>query len=81
MGVADWLRRRASQAMRDRDPDDIGGRTKAYLGPEIVVHWLTSAHERTPVIDLFTRLDFELRDRDTNGDQIVFGARFLLDAI
>ncbi len=59
----------------------LGGRTKAYLGPEIVVHWLTNTRERSPVIDLFTRLDFELRDRDTNADQIVFGARFLLDAI
>jgi hypothetical protein len=59
----------------------LGGRTKGYLGPEIVWHWLTNTRERSPVIDLFTRLDFELRDRDTNGDQIVFGVRFLLDAI
>jgi len=31
MGVADWLRRRIERTMRDRDPDDIGGRASALV--------------------------------------------------
>jgi hypothetical protein len=59
----------------------LGGRTRAFTGIELVLHVLTNKRERSPVIDAFVRADFELRDRDTNGDQIVLGTRFLLDAI
>jgi hypothetical protein len=59
----------------------LGGRTKVYTGLEVVLHYLTNNRERSPVIDFFVRADFEVRDRDMNGDQLVLGTRFLLDAI
>jgi hypothetical protein len=58
-------------------PDQV----KVYAGPEIVLHFLTSDKPRSPVVDVFIRADLEMRFRETNSDQAVLGARFLLDAI
>jgi hypothetical protein len=59
----------------------FGDRVGVYTGVEIVTHFLLSDEPRASVVDLFVRADFEDRFRDTNTDQIVFGTRFLLDAI
>jgi hypothetical protein len=56
-------------------------RVKAYVGPELVLHFLISDKPRASVVDVFLRADLELRFRETNSDQMVLGARFLLDAI
>ena len=53
-----------------------------YVGPELVVHILLSKNVRASVVDVFVRADFELRNRDlANADQVVLGARFLLDVL
>lgn len=56
-------------------------RVGIFTGPELVLHFLVSDKPRASVVDVFARMDFEVRSRETNTDQIVFGVRFLLDAI
>lgn len=53
-----------------------------YTGLELVGHALISKNLRASVVDVFVRGDFELRNRDlANADQVVVGARFLLDVL
>jgi hypothetical protein len=53
---------------------------KAFLGPEIVLHALPSDQPRASVIDAFVRADFQANARGVETyDQLVFGARYLLD--
>jgi hypothetical protein len=55
---------------------------KMFAGPEVVAHFLTSKGPRAPVVDTFVRVDFQASGRGTETyDQLVVGARFLLDAI
>ncbi|MBA2541076.1 MAG: hypothetical protein H0V17_15660 [Deltaproteobacteria bacterium] len=59
------------------DPD-----TSIYLGPEVVLHFMTTKKPRASVIDVFLRGDFELRNRDVeNLDMYAVGVRFLLDVL
>jgi hypothetical protein len=55
--------------------------TPAYVGFEVVTHFLTSKNPRSSVVDAFLRVDLEMRNRDTNTDQLVIGLRYLLDII
>jgi hypothetical protein len=59
----------------------FGDQTVARLGGELSIHLLPTPSPRSPVLDIFLRGDFELHKRDTNDDQIVLGARVLLDLI
>jgi hypothetical protein len=53
---------------------------KAFIGPEIVVHALPSKDPRASVIDAFVRADFQANGRGVETyDQLVLGARYLLD--
>ena len=53
---------------------------KAFIGPEIVLHALTSNQPRASVIDAFVRADFQANGRGVETyDQVVLGARYLLD--
>ncbi len=53
---------------------------KAFIGPEIVLHALASKQPRASVIDAFVRADFQANGRGAETyDQIVLGARYLLD--
>lgn len=61
--------------------EDVYPKTPVYTGVEIVTHFLTSKNPRSSVVDVFLRADFELRNRDTNSDQLVLGARYLFDLI
>jgi hypothetical protein len=54
---------------------------KAFIGPEIVLHALPSNQPRASVIDAFVRADFQANGRGVETyDQLVLGARYLLDA-
>jgi hypothetical protein len=59
----------------------FGDDFRLYASPEVVVHYLTSPKPRSSVIDLFLRFDYKANRREIEGDQIVLGARFLLDLI
>jgi hypothetical protein len=53
---------------------------KAFIGPEIVLHALPSKQSRASVIDAFVRADFQANGRGVETyDQLVLGARYLLD--
>jgi hypothetical protein len=53
---------------------------KAFLGPEIVLHALPSKQPRASVFDAFVRADFQANGRGVETyDQLVLGARYLLD--
>ena len=53
---------------------------KAFIGPEIVLHALPSKQPRASVIDAFVRADFQANGRGVETyDQLVLGARYLLD--
>lgn len=53
---------------------------KAFIGPEIVLHALPSQQPRASVIDAFVRADFQANGRGVETyDQLVLGARYLLD--
>jgi hypothetical protein len=54
-------------------------KTPVYLGLELVTHFMMSKNPRSSVVDVFARMDFEMRNRDTNSDQFVLGLRYLLD--
>jgi hypothetical protein len=56
-------------------------KTPVYTGLEIVTHFMMSENPRASVFDVFLRADFEMRNRDTNTDQLVLGLRYLLDLI
>ena len=58
-------------------------RTSAYVGPEIVLHFLTSKGPRASVVDVVVRADFEVRGRGEAYSQDVYslGVRYLLDII
>lgn len=68
----------ASLALGFTDP-----KLNAYLGPEIVVHFLTSKGPRASVLDVFARADFELRNRGEaySADIYALGVRYLLDVL
>jgi hypothetical protein len=53
---------------------------KVFIGPEIVLHALPSNQPRASVIDAFVRADFQANGRGVETyDQLVLGARYLLD--
>jgi hypothetical protein len=55
---------------------------KGFIGPEVVLHFLTSKQPRASVVDAFVRADFQATGRATETyDQLVVGARFLFDLI
>lgn len=55
---------------------------KVFVGPEVVLHFLTSKEPRASVVDGFVRADFQANSRGTQTyDQIVLGGRFLFDLI
>lgn len=56
-------------------------KTPVYTGLEVVAHFMMSPNPRASVLDVFLRADFEMRNRDTNTDQLVLGLRYLLDVI
>lgn len=67
---------------RNEDVGDVRwiGGVKAFIGPEIVVHALPSKDPRASVIDAFVRADFQANGRGVETyDQLVLGARYLLD--
>ncbi len=51
------------------------------LGAEVSGHLITSKGLRTPVIDLFLRADFAVRENSTTSHQGVVGLRLLLDLL
>ena len=63
--------------------DGCNDSVRAFVGPEVVVHVQTSKQPRSNVIDAFARFDLQATGRSdgTTYDQVVLGARFLLDAI
>ena len=62
--------------------DGCNDSVHAFLGPEVVVHLQTSKEPRSNVVDGFARFDYQATGRSgTTYDQIVLGARFMLDAI
>jgi hypothetical protein len=55
---------------------------KGFIGPEVVLHFLTSKNPRASVVDVFLRFDFQATGRaDTTYDHAVLGVRYLLDII
>lgn len=60
-----------------------GDRLELYTGPEVIVHVLTSKEPRSSVIDAYLRVDLQATGRSEIDpyDQVVLGARFLLDLI
>lgn len=58
-------------------------KTSAYVGPEVVLHFLTSKGPRASVVDVFVRADFEMRGRGEAYSQDVYtlGVRYLFDVI
>lgn len=63
--------------------DGCNDAVRAFVGPEVVLHVLTSKEPRSNVVDGFVRFDLQATGRSdgTTYDQVVLGARFLLDAI
>ena len=62
--------------------DGCDDRVKLFAGPEVTVHFLTSKNPRASVIDTFLRGDFQTTGRSAmTYDQVVLGARFLVDLI
>jgi len=61
--------------------DDVYPKTPVYVGLEIVTHFLVSDNPRASVVDVFVRADVETRNRDTNADAFILGARYLLDVL
>ena len=63
--------------------DGCDDRVKLFAGPELVVHFLTSKNPRASVIDTFLRGDIQTTGRSSTMtyDQVVLGARFLVDLI
>jgi hypothetical protein len=57
--------------------DDV----RLYSGPEVIAHFMMSKKPRSSVLDVFARFDFQATGRatDTTYDQLVLGARYLLD--
>jgi hypothetical protein len=53
----------------------------ASLGPEFAFHLTLGKGPRSHVVDLFTRVDFYLNNRKYFGEQVAFGARFMLDLL
>jgi hypothetical protein len=53
---------------------------RGFIGPEVVLHLLTSKGPRASVVDVFLRFDYQVNGRG-NGqyDQAILGARYLLD--
>lgn len=55
---------------------------KVFIGPEIVLHFLMSKNPRASVLDAFVRFDVQANSRGTEVyDQVVLGARYLLDVL
>lgn len=55
---------------------------KLFLGPELVLHALVSDQPRASVVDVFLRVDLQTTGRgDPTYDQVVLGARYLLDLL
>jgi hypothetical protein len=57
------------------------GLTDLLLGGELAAHLLPTDSVRSPVIDLFLRLDIPVVERDTDATQLIFGGRLQLDLI
>ncbi|MBI4510499.1 MAG: hypothetical protein HY698_12775 [Deltaproteobacteria bacterium] len=53
----------------------------AILGIEASTCLLLGKSSRTPVVNVFTRYDFRLHNRDASSDQALVGLRVLLDLI
>lgn len=60
-----------------------GDRLELYTGPEVVLHMMTTKNPRSSVIDAYLRVDLQATGRSEIDpyDQVVLGARFLLDLI
>lgn len=58
----------------------ISGDSVLYVGPQVDLRLLPGKGPRSPVIDLFLRLDFAVSDR-SRADVFTGGARILLDII
>lgn len=55
---------------------------KVFVGPEVVLHLLTSKDPRASVVDVFARADFQTNSRGVETyDQLVLGVRYLLDVL
>ena len=55
---------------------------KVFAGPELVAHFLTSKNPRASVVDVFVRADLQTTGRGAETyDQLVLGARYLLDVL
>ena len=63
--------------------DGCDDRIRGFIGPEVVLHVIPSGAPRANVIDLFLRGDFQATGRadTTTYDQLVVGARYLVDII
>jgi hypothetical protein len=55
---------------------------RGFIGPEIVLHLLTSKKPRASVVDVFLRFDYQVNGRgNASYDQLILGGRFLLDLL
>jgi hypothetical protein len=55
---------------------------KVFAGPEVVLHLLMSKNPRASVVDAFVRFDVQTNGRGGETyDQLVLGARYLLDVL
>jgi hypothetical protein len=59
---------------------DFGDDTDLFLGPEMTLRLLPWKGLRSPVVDLFLRVDFAVTE-DERGSLTSFGGRFALDLI
>jgi hypothetical protein len=59
----------------------FGNGTGVSVGGEVDLHLMPSASVRSPVIDLYVRGDFGIKDDGADADTVGVGARFQLDLI
>jgi hypothetical protein len=59
---------------------DFGDDTDLFLGPEMSLRLLPWKSPRSPIVDLFLRMDFAVTDDERNS-LTSFGGRFVLDLI
>ena len=84
VGIGVWkvtlaLSSAVGRACRGATCDD---NIKIFIGPEVVLHFLTSKNPRASVVDTFLRADFQANGRGIETyDQLSVGVRYLLDVI
>ena len=59
----------------------VGDDTGVFFGGEAAMHIFPSKSPRSPIIDVYLRMDFGVTDATSDKTQLGFGARFLLDII